>query len=941
MKYKKINLGVDQKLREAVNKNILVTVAQSGNEISKDEIINGYTGKGGLHGRKFSDYDCFYDYTAAKKEIEFGEFYTPFDVVKKIVEVVSPSGRVLDPVAGKGMFANFVDQEDFTGVEIDRDSISVGKYLFPEAIFVEADIQYWRPETKFDYILTNPPFNLRWIHEKTECSSQYFILKKSIEWLRNYGIFAAVVPATYLQDEMYFKKDIEAINENCSWIGQVELPLDTFKPDYGIQFATKVIFFQKCKGENFNPGFNTWEAVEAVMKKQQEIRKQNILSVIQSEASENDYSYSDTLRDKNGGYSFQSKKLIYEIKQHRKPEQYIKALALIEKFQKQERDWRIPDQEWSKIALTEGKVLANLRKLAGFKPKKKRKAIIRPASTIQVTPFEFIQPSPELTKYVNKYRFINKFGTFQLNEIQQLDTARLISKPYAILNAEQGTGKTPQGYAVAEYRNVKKRIIISTSTAVDITWKNHLTFQGKTFKKINNISDIDMSVDYWLFSFDILSRRGRRFQKVVKGKLRKMRNNVQVIIDESDEMSNRSANRYKAIRAIFVKARYKLLTTGTITRNSIQEAYSQLEFLYNNSMNMQDHCRKIYTEIKNRGEEAVVKEKRNDNYGKPFSGWKGLAQFKRCFSPSKTSVFGIKKTNQDLYNYPELRRILSYSSIVRTFKEVAGDKYEIKHQRVKPSFSENMLYEDILERFREIVYQHYNNTGNSRKESGLRLLRQMQLMIKACSMPTSFPSYSGLGSTKKAAILEKLKSRDEKTMVGCLTLEAAQSYFESIQELPDRKVWLITGKLSSKKREAIINDFEKTENGIIVSTQQSLKSSLNIPSCNLVILESIDWNLPKIMQYAFRAIRFDSKGRTEICFITLANTIDDNLIGLLSAKERVNKAIKFEESEMSEIVEGIGFDNDFINDLITREYEEDSKGNKRIKLAWGSQKVVS
>jgi hypothetical protein len=49
--------------------------------------------------------------------------------------------------------------------------------------------------------------------------------------------------------------------------------------------------------------------------------------------------------------------------------------------------------------------------------------------------------------------------------------------------------------------------------------------------------------------------------------------------------------------------------------------------------------------------------------------------------------------------------------------------------------------------------------------------------------------------------------------------------------------------MTFKRRERIIREFEATPNGILACTQQSFKSSTNIPSCNDVILEALQWNI--------------------------------------------------------------------------------------------------
>ena len=71
-------------------------------------------------------------------------------------------------------------------------------------------------------------------------------------------------------------------------------------------------------------------------------------------------------------------------------------------------------------------------------------------------------------------------------------------------------------------------------------------------------------------------------------------NKIQLVLDESDEISNPYAVRTKAALDCFRRCRAKLLTTGTSTRNNIVEFAPQQELLYNNSINMICWCKRVY-----------------------------------------------------------------------------------------------------------------------------------------------------------------------------------------------------------------------------------------------------------------------------------------------------------------------------------------------------------
>lgn len=347
-------------------------------------------------------------------------------------------------------------------------------------------------------------------------------------------------------------------------------------------------------------------------------------------------------------------------------------------------------------------------------------------------------------------------------------------------------------------------------------------------------------------------------------------------------------------------------------------------------------CDEIYHQDK----DGDIVSRRNDYYGEPFPAYQGHNLFKACFCPGKASVFGIEKQNQDIYNKEELFDLIGKTIITRKFKDFAGEKYEVKTHTVTPADGEREVYRVIVEEFCRICELYYNSTGDTKKEAGLRLMRQIKLLIKACSVPNLIDGYYGNPYPNKTRYIKNMiKSIPGKVAIGCTTLAALDMYERYITEqFPDRPIFIIKGDVTFKKRQSIIKEFEDTLNGILICTQQSLKSSANIPTCNDVILESLQWNIPKMEQFYFRFIRLDSKDQTQVHFVTYEDSIEQNLMALVLTKERLNEFIKTGEvKEQSEIFEEFDITMSVIESLLTR--EQDSEG--KFHISWGSQRLVS
>ena len=68
---------IPQGLRAEINEKILFAINSGKELIPAESIYNCYTGLGGLHELKQSDYASYHEYAQAKKEFEMGQFFTP------------------------------------------------------------------------------------------------------------------------------------------------------------------------------------------------------------------------------------------------------------------------------------------------------------------------------------------------------------------------------------------------------------------------------------------------------------------------------------------------------------------------------------------------------------------------------------------------------------------------------------------------------------------------------------------------------------------------------------------------------------------------------------------------------------------------------------------------------------------------------------------------
>ena len=987
--------------RAEVNEKILFAIDSGKDLIPKESIYNCYTGIGGLHNLKQADFSSYHRYAEAKKEFEMGQFFTPHELCRSMVEVLSPtsSEMVLDMCCGMGNFFNHLPNLHNTyGFDIDGRAVTVARHLYPEAHIEKCDIQQYRPEQRFDVIIGNPPFNL-----KFDCKlSQEYYMDKAYDVLNPAGFLMVIVPVSFMQSEFWEKTRVANINSSFSFVGQTKLNPDAFDSMGVHNFSTKVmVFLRRSRHIEMQP-YNADEFIpmEELKDRVRKTRamKQRIRIDLMRETNRID-------REELEAFEYRLSKYMYELKAHAVLNRHIeKAEALVSKFRNQKPPENATNQQikdWERKKLTTGKVLGIIRKYItsqhsvprkevalvktsyGFKLKpyaprlldkvthkaasindlilgraelpvpetvtERNRLQIRAAEKLirrkqkqyemQNLRFADMEEDVNLKEYLDRSTFINKDGeACEFTALQKHDLNLVLQKRYALLNWQQGSGKTAAVYYRArfllKFRKVRNAIILAPAIATNMTWIPFLSVNRERFRVIRAESDLTNVPEgiFLVVSTSMLGKLRRGLVRYVKQTSRKLC----LVFDESDEITNPTSQRTRNILCIFRRLKYKILDTGTTTRNNIAELYSQFELLYNNSVNMVCWSPQVYHENK----EREIEEESNTDYGSPFPAFRGHVLFRACHCPGKATVFGIEKQNQDVYNKEELSELIGKTVITRKFRDFAGEKYKIQTHTVSPSDGEREVYRVIIEEFCRICELYYNSTGDAKKDAGLRLMRQIKLLIKACSVPHLIEGYSGDGIPNKTKYIEKLVRKiPGKVAVGCTSIAAFDLYENHLRKcFPDRPVFVVKGDVAFKRRQNIVTEFDSTINGILICTQQSLSSSVNIPACNQVILESLQWNIPRMEQFYFRFIRLDSKEMKDVHYVTYEDSVEQNLMALVLTKERLNEFIKTGEvKEQSEIFEEFDITMSVIDSLLVRTQDREGK----IHISWGSQRIAN
>lgn len=1014
MKYIDQTERIPQSRRKELNEKVLYLIdsgTTSAVSITSEDIFNAYTGDGGIHGLNREDYENYHEYSEAKKEIENGQFFTPSALCELLVSSLklSASDLVADLTCGKGNFFNFLPTEaNAYGCEIDIKAYKVAHFLYPEANIEYGDIRTYQPEIRFDYVLGNPPFHLKW-WTKThgEMVSQLFYCMKASELLKPLGILALIVPQSFLADPFTDGNQIRQMEKQFSFLGQVLLPDRAFS-SLGVQsFPTKLQFWQKrssLEGWKCHPydtntlcslsdGFSVTQEADKIYHEILRFPKANLeqnSSRILLELAKNHPASSE--------FQYQVQKLLYHIKVHPAvKDRYAKCCEYLHSFYTQKQPEDMSYEQWCLSKITEAKVLSYLERALkkqnqkqerdvtalvkqggqfvykGYSPSARRRLTIsmqQPTPVYQAVlsrqpedfpgferllrkkqaeyknqsqPFREMTENPQIAQWLSAFTLWDSENEeeIHLNQTQKHDINLVLQKRSALLQWEQGSGKTLAGIAVGAYRmnhqNLHSTWVISSAISIRNNWDVVLKNYGISYVFVERLKDLERirPGDFVLLTLNKVSSYRKQLARQVK----RLKQNIQLILDESDEISNPASLRCKAVLSCFRRCRAKLLTTGTSTRNNISEFAPQLELLYNNSIHMISWNPFLY---KHDSEAAdSIKSEQNPYYGKPIPAYKkGYSLFSASHLPERVTVFGIHQRNQDIYNADVLNDLLAKTVITRTFEEVVGKKIKRLHQ-VPVTFSpqEKTVYQTAMEQFQEMRENYFTSSGNYRKDSMMKLIQQIVLLLRIGAAPDTLMEYSGDTPVKIMTVVEMLAEWPEEIIaIGVRHKAVLESYERAIREyLPDRPLFVVTGsEVSFAKRRALRKTLRESKNGILLCTQQSLPSSVNFEYVNKVIIPELHYNHSGMSQFYMRFIRYNSTDYKDVYFLTYAGSIESNQMQMILAKEKLNLFMKGQDVNLDDIYERFDVDYDLLSLLMYR--EKDAKGKFHIR--WGEQTIT-
>lgn len=403
-----------------------------------------------------------------------------------------------------------------------------------------------------------------------------------------------------------------------------------------------------------------------------------------------------------------------------------------------------------------------------------------------------------------------------------------------------------------------KALIILPSSLV-FNWNNEVRKFAPHFHKIQFIgNDRKLLIkkldkyDLIFTTYSIISRDISVFEKY---------NFRYLILDESQYIKNKNSKVFKAISSI--KANHKISLSGTPIENSLDDLWSQMEFINPNILG----SFKFFT----------------DNYKIPIQ----------------------KKQDEIALN--ELKNIVNPFILRRTKEQVLKDLPELTEQifycNMEPD--QEKLYEEEKSKIRNYILKTEGVLVNK-----LSIINSLMRLRQLSNHPKMIDEKSEMDSGKYIAVtnyLENLLQTNQKTIIFSSFVTNLDFYIKWCEK---NKIdyCQLTGETSLKDREIAVNRFQNQEKPLLFFI--SLKAGgvgLNITRASFVLFLDPWWNPFSEKQGISRAHRIGQKNKVSVIRFITKDTVEEKILILQESKKMLSDSLLDENYISPEIEENLSY----------------------------------
>ncbi len=330
-----------------------------------------------------------------------------------------------------------------------------------------------------------------------------------------------------------------------------------------------------------------------------------------------------------------------------------------------------------------------------------------------------------------------------------------------------------------------------------------------------------------------------------------------IILDEGQRIKNWEAKTSRTIKGL--KSRFALVLSGTPLENRLDELYSVVEF---------------------------IDERRLGPAFQFFSTYRVVDE--------KGKILGYK-------NLDELRERLKPILLRRTRKSVMQDlpSRTTEIRRLPPSDEQLTLHDGHKRIVQSIINKPYIS------EMDLLRLQKALLLCRLAANSTYLVDKNPPGYSTKLeeldVLLDQLAGEEDRKIILFSEWTKMLDLIQPLAEKNSLPFVRLDGSVPQKKRQALINEFQNDPACKLFMTTNAGSTGLNLQAANTIINVELPWNPAVLEQRIARAHRMGQKRPVQVYLLVTEETLEENLLATLSAKQELALAALDPESDVTQI----------------------------------------
>lgn len=435
----------------------------------------------------------------------------------------------------------------------------------------------------------------------------------------------------------------------------------------------------------------------------------------------------------------------------------------------------------------------------------------------------------------------------------------------AILADDMGLGKTIQGIGVAELLAREagiSRVLVVSPASLKSQWRAEIErFSGRSCQVVlGSAADRARQYDdagsfFTICNYEQLLRDASVVDQLSWDL---------IILDEGQRIKNWEAKTSQTIKSL--KSTFALVLSGTPLENRLDELHSIVEFVDD---------RRLGPRFRFHNRHRIL-----DETGK---------------------ILGYK-------NLGELRELLKPVMLRRTRAAVMQELPPRTTEIIRIPATEEQL--DIHRGFSRTITAIVQKKFIT--EMDLLRLKKALLMCRLCANSTVLADKQPPGYSSKLEELEllidELRQEDDRKIVLFSEWTGMLDLIEPMLMRMGLEFVRLDGSVPQKKRQQLVDRFQRDEHCRLFITTNAGSTGLNLQSANTVINVDLPWNPAVLEQRIARAHRMGQERPVQVFILVTADTLEENLLGTLSAKHELALAALDVDSDVDDVDMASGFE---------------------------------